>query len=153
MKSPVFLCAALALCDWSDLQKTRRRIARFYCSPRFASAQYGQLSAVAGAETARLLERMRAHPAGTPLAVKPLIQATCANMFSNYMCSESFDYDDADFMGVVQNFDEIFWDINQGYAVDFLPWLLPMYQVHTPSPPLSNSPGYSNPEPEMPSRI
>jgi cytochrome P450 family 307 subfamily A len=124
-----FCCIALALCDWSDLQKTRRRIARFYCSPRFASAQYGQLSTVAGTETTRLLERMRTHPAGTPLAVKPLIQATCANMFSNYMCSVSFDYDDVDFMGVVQNFDEIFWDINQGYAVDFLPWLLPMYQV------------------------
>ncbi|XP_059477628.1 cytochrome P450 307a1-like [Neocloeon triangulifer] len=120
---------SLALCDWSDLQKTRRRIARFYCSPRFASPQFSQLSAVAGSETARLLQRIRAHGPGA-LHVKPLIQATCANMFANYMCSMSFDYDDAGFQQVVQNFDEIFWDINQGYAVDFLPWLLPVYQGH-----------------------
>lgn len=30
-------------------------------------------------------------------------------------------------MQVVRNFDEIFWEINQGYAIDFLPWLLPFY--------------------------
>lgn len=30
----------------------------------------------------------------------------------------------------MRNFDEIFWDINQGYAVDFLPWLLPFYSKH-----------------------
>jgi len=120
--------SALALCDWSDLQKTRRRIARFYCSPRFASTQFGQLSAVASLETTRLLDRIRTH-GGSALHVKPLIQATCANMFASYMCSTSFDYDDAGFKEIVQNFDEIFWDINQGYAVDFLPWLLPAYQV------------------------
>jgi cytochrome P450 family 307 subfamily A len=127
-QSICILFSALALCDWSDLQKTRRRIARFYCSPRFASPQFGQLSSVAAQETQRLLERIRSN-GDAALRVKPLIQATCANMFANYMCSTSFDYDDAQFKELVQNFDEIFWDINQGYAVDFLPWLLPAYQV------------------------
>lgn len=31
---------------------------------------------------------------------------------------------------MVSCFDEIFWEINQGYAVDFLPWLLPFYTNH-----------------------
>lgn len=31
---------------------------------------------------------------------------------------------------MVNCFDEIFWEINQGYAVDFLPWLSPFYTAH-----------------------
>lgn len=31
---------------------------------------------------------------------------------------------------MVRCFDEIFWEINQGYAVDFLPWLSPFYSSH-----------------------
>ncbi|CRK97381.1 CLUMA_CG010771, isoform A [Clunio marinus] len=31
---------------------------------------------------------------------------------------------------MVRCFDEIFWEINQGYAVDFLPWLSPFYASH-----------------------
>lgn len=46
------------------------------------------------------------------------------------MCSTSFNYNDSEFQKVVRYFDEIFWEINQGYAVDFIPWLLPMYNKH-----------------------
>jgi cytochrome P450 family 307 subfamily A len=46
------------------------------------------------------------------------------------MCSTRFDYDDKGFKHIVRNFDEIFWEINQGYAVDFLPWLSPFYHLH-----------------------
>lgn len=62
--------------------------------------------------------------------IKPLVLATCANMFTQYMCSERFEYDDKAFQAIVRFFDEIFWEINQGYAVDFLPWLLPFYKNH-----------------------
>lgn len=55
---------------------------------------------------------------------------TCSNMFSQYMCSTRFDYDDESFLKTVRRFDEIFWEINQGYAVDFLPWLSPFYKKH-----------------------
>lgn len=55
---------------------------------------------------------------------------TCANLFSLYMCSTRFDYDDVGFKTMVRSFDEIFWEINQGYAVDFLPWLSPFYSGH-----------------------
>lgn len=68
--------------------------------------------------------------AGEEIALKPLVQQTCANMFSQYMCSVRFDYDDTDFQMIVRCFDEIFWEINQGYAVDFLPWLSPFYARH-----------------------
>lgn len=55
---------------------------------------------------------------------------TCANLFIGYMCSVRFNYDDVGFKTMVRNFDEIFWEINQGYAVDFLPWLSPFYASH-----------------------
>lgn len=41
-----------------------------------------------------------------------------------------FEYDDIDFKMLVEKFDEIFWEINQGYAIDFLPWLIPFCNSH-----------------------
>lgn len=62
--------------------------------------------------------------------LKPTLLAMCANVFTHYMCSSRFNYDDQAFCKVVRLFDQIFWNINQGYAVDFLPWLLPAYRRH-----------------------
>lgn len=67
---------------------------------------------------------------GEEIHLKPMIMETCANLFSLYMCSTRFDYDDPSFKTIVRSFDEIFWEINQGYAVDFLPWLSPFYASH-----------------------
>nr|CAD7406546.1 unnamed protein product [Timema poppensis] len=124
---------SLALCDWSDLQKTRRSIARAYCSPRFASIHYDNLDVVGCGEVKEFLgelHRMTAASGGRQIYVKPVIQAACFNMFSQYMCSKRFSYDNEESRRIVRTFDEIFWEINQGYAVDFLPWLLPAYQGH-----------------------
>lgn len=60
-------------------------------------------------------------------SLKPLLLSALANMFTRYMCSTRFNYDDKEFCRIVRSFDEIFWDINQGYAIDFLPWLRPFY--------------------------
>lgn len=122
--------SALALCDWSTLQKTRRSIARTYCSPRFTSLQYDHVNEVGCNEMAVLLQELRKEPPGQPYALKPMLLAACANMFTQYMCSTSFDYSDSEFKQTVRYFDEIFWEINQGYAVDFLPWLKPIYSGH-----------------------
>ncbi|CAH1158455.1 unnamed protein product [Phyllotreta striolata] len=121
---------ALALCDWSDLQKTRRSIARTYCSPRFTSLQYDIVANVGTDEISAFLQEVEKLPVNAPVDIKPLVLAACANMFTQYMCSTSFSYDDKEFQKVVRYFDEIFWEINQGYAVDFLPWLLPFYKNH-----------------------
>lgn len=69
-------------------------------------------------------------PEGQEIQLKPLIMETCANLFSMYMCSTRYDFTDSRFKSMVRNFDEIFWEINQGYAVDFLPWLSPFYTSH-----------------------
>ncbi|KAL3289710.1 hypothetical protein HHI36_023110 [Cryptolaemus montrouzieri] len=121
---------SLALCDWSSLQKTRRSIARRYCSPRFTSLQCDKVKAVAIEELTVFLSELKKLPMETPVDLKPIVLKACANMFTKYMCSTSFAYDDKNFSSVVRYFDEIFWEINQGYAVDFMPWLLPMYAGH-----------------------
>lgn len=78
------------------------------------------------------ISRMRSmvKPEGEEVHMKRMIMSTCANLFMKYMCSIRFDYDDKSFDQVVGGFDEIFWEINQGYAVDFLPWLSPFYKSH-----------------------
>lgn len=120
----------MALCDWSVLQKTRRSIARAYCSPRFTSIQYATVDKVGSTELEVFMAEMQKFPVNTPVDIKPVVLGACANMFMQYMCSTSFPYDDTGFQKLVRHFDEIFWELNQGYAVDFMPWLLPLYSKH-----------------------
>lgn len=51
-------------------------------------------------------------------------------MFTQYLCSTRFDYEDKNLQTMVRNFDEIFYEINQGHPVDFLPWLNPFFTKH-----------------------
>ncbi|XP_058127156.1 cytochrome P450 307a1 [Anopheles ziemanni] len=122
---------SLALCDWSALQQKRRNLARKHCSPSDASSYYQKMSDVGVMEMHRFMDQLdEVVSPGSDFKVKPLIMQACANMFSQYMCSVRFDYNDQGFVDMVRNFDEIFWEINQGYAVDFLPWLAPFYHKH-----------------------
>ena len=130
-----FAIAALALCDWSDLQKARRSLARHYCHPRASSLQFDALSNVLTSESTFMIDEMNRKVnanvgVGGSIDLKPTLLAMCANVFTHYMCSSRFEYDDPAFQKTVRLFDQIFWDINQGYAVDFLPWLLPAYRRH-----------------------
>ncbi|XP_055679257.1 cytochrome P450 307a1-like [Lutzomyia longipalpis] len=119
---------SLALCDWSNLQQKRRNLARRHCSPRDNSDYYRKMCDIGGLEMAEFLKVLTAKVgSGKELHVKEILQTTAANMFCHYMCSIRFDYEDQDFLKVVNCFDKIFWDINEGYAVDFLPWLSPCY--------------------------
>ncbi|XP_014225215.1 cytochrome P450 307a1-like [Trichogramma pretiosum] len=125
---------SLALCDWSSLQKRRRSIARVFCFPRQGGNHMTALSDVSIQEMNSCLDYL-CKESTRPIIegrepFKPIIMRTIANIFTNYMCSMSFGYDDAKFNEIVTTFDKIFWDINQGYALDFLPWLKPFYKKH-----------------------
>lgn len=62
------------------------------------------------------------------VSVKPVINETCANIFTQYFTTRSFDKSDKKFQQLIKNFDKIFWEVNQGYAADFLPFLLPFHR-------------------------
>ncbi|KAH8267061.1 hypothetical protein KR044_003167 [Drosophila immigrans] len=122
---------SLALCDWSLLQQKRRNLARRHCSPRESSLYFTKMARIGCDEINNLMQKLEnVIKPGKPFNIKPLILKACANMFSQYMCSLRFDYEDIEFQQIVQFFDEIFWEINQGYPLDFLPWLLPFYKNH-----------------------
>ena len=128
----LIVCLALALCDWSYLQRDRRSIARHWCHPRVDSMQFDTLSRVLTSESGFMVKELALKAAAAPAGIdlKTTMMTMCANVFTHYMCSTRFRYDDKEFGKVVRLFDQIFWDINQGYAVDFLPWLMPVYRRH-----------------------
>lgn len=121
---------ALALCDWSELQEARRRVARTYCSPKYRSFNYGLLNTIVDNELDVLLAKLAVatdNASERSVYVKPLLGMSTGNVFLQFMCSIRFTYDDGEFQSIVRTFDEIFWEINQGCALDFLPWLKPFY--------------------------
>ncbi|XP_061726956.1 cytochrome P450 307a1-like [Cydia pomonella] len=123
---------SLALCDWSNLQLRRRNLARRHCGPKQHTDNFARIGSVATFEAIELVQTLKHVTRTTESAInlKPLLMSTAMNMFSHYMCNVRFDEDDVEFRKIVDHFDEIFWEINQGYAVDFLPWLSPFYKKH-----------------------
>lgn len=104
-----------------------------FCSPKVCSSNYGLLDSIASDELDTLLEALAAATAGgseRTVQIKPLLLMSCANMFIQFMCSQRFQYDDQRFRTVVRTFDRIFYDINQSYPLDFMPWLKPFYRGH-----------------------
>ncbi|XP_029341632.1 cytochrome P450 307a1-like [Acyrthosiphon pisum] len=124
---------SLALCDWSSLQETRRKIARTYCSPKVYSSNYCLLDSISSNELDVFLDSLATvsvRGSECEVQLKQLLLMASANMFIRFMCSTQFEYGDPEFQNMVRTYDEIFWDINHGYAVDFLPWLKPFYAGH-----------------------
>lgn len=64
---------------------------------------------------------------GKPVEAKEILSYCALNIFSGYMCSKKFQYEQNDFQKLVQNFDYIFRDINTGHIIDFLPSLEPLF--------------------------
>lgn len=130
--TPYLLFTALALCDWSNLQLRRRNLARRHCGPKQHTDNFTRIGDVATFESVELIQTLKSITRTTDSAInlKPILMSTAMNMFSHYMCNVRFDDNDEDFRRIVDHFDEIFWEINQGYAVDFLPWLKPFYKNH-----------------------
>lgn len=113
------------------MQQKRRNLARKHCSPRNISSFYGKMSEVGNFEMKEFMDHLNTIiTPGKDYKLKPVIMETCGNMFLHYMCSKRFEYHDENFRKIIKNFDEIFWEINQGYALDFLPWLKPFYRNH-----------------------
>nr|BAH47267.1 cytochrome P450 [Bombyx mori]BAM73857.1 cytochrome P450 [Bombyx mori] len=123
---------SLALCDWSNLQLRRRNLARRHCGPKQHTDSYARIGTVGTFESVELIQTLKGLTSRSDASIdlKPILMKSAMNMFSNYMCSVRFDDEDLEFQKIVDHFDEIFWEINQGYAVDFLPWLAPFYKKH-----------------------
>ena len=59
--------------------------------------------------------------------MKDLLVKASSNIFNTYFCSFARrKYTDQAHNQYCEAFDKVFWEVNNGRAVDFLPWLLPM---------------------------
>lgn len=126
------LCAALAFCDWSRVQKTRRALARRFCH---TGIYCDKMSGAIDRCEAQLLEALNQsleHHASAAVHLKSNIQKACAAVFLDFFCSEVIeDWEaDNDFSTVVRKFDQIFWEINQDHPTDVLPALAPLFASH-----------------------
>ncbi|XP_024877638.1 cytochrome P450 307a1-like [Temnothorax curvispinosus] len=118
---------SLAFCNWSDVQKTRREMLRGHTFPRAFTTRYNQLNGIIGGEVDWLINHLTGI-SGISLHAKPLIMHTCANIFIKYFCSRRFGLGHGPFREMIENFDKVFYEVNQGYAADFMPFLMPLHQ-------------------------
>ncbi|KAF5284940.1 hypothetical protein FQA39_LY16895 [Lamprigera yunnana] len=114
---------SLAFCDWSDTQRVRREMLKTYTFPRACTNKYASLEDIIINETSNTISRLSTDSCD----IKKLILHSCANIFTNHFCTRNFSFDNPEFSKMIENFDEIFYEVNQGYAADFLPFLLPLH--------------------------
>lgn len=100
---------------------------RAHTFPRAFTTRYNQLNGIIGTELESLLDYL-SNTAGASLHAKPLIMHTCANIFLEYFSSRSFGLENSAFRQMIENFDKVFYEVNQGYAADFMPFLMPLHQ-------------------------
>ncbi|EAT33518.1 AAEL006875-PA [Aedes aegypti] len=115
---------SLAFCDWSEVQKARRDMLVPHTFPRNFSGRFNELNGVINDEIRLVIGESNVNRV---IEIKPIIMNICANVFSQYFASHRFELEDPKFQKLVKNFDQIFYEVNQGYAADFLPFLLPLH--------------------------
>ena len=100
---------------------------RAHTFPRAFTMKFNQLNSIICTEVETLLDHFAAS-SGNSIEGKPLVLHTCANIFITYFCSKNFDLNHQAFTNMIQNFDKVFYEVNQGYAADFMPFLMPLHQ-------------------------
>lgn len=118
---------ALALCDWSDIHKSRRSIAHAAVIPRFGTKTFQRMSDCIVNSVNKLLididRNMASNKNETVILKKERIVALCAAIFIEFLLEKEVDLDDPNFIEVCKRYDYIFYDINQMYLTDFVPYL------------------------------
>lgn len=93
--------------------------------PRNFSERHGQLNGIISTHMAEMLSVIKMQEV---LDIKPIVLQTCANIFMKYFTSRTMTPGSSDFEKLIVNFDKIFFEVNQGYAADFLPFLQPLHR-------------------------
>lgn len=115
----------MAFCDFSEVQKIRRDMLKSHTFPRSFSLKFNNLENIISSEVSQMVSQITP---GATTAIKPIVLHGCAKVFTNHFCSKNFDVNDKEFRTMVSDFDEVFFEVNQGYAADFLPFLLPLHK-------------------------
>jgi len=115
---------SLAFCDNDSHMKAKRKMIKMHAFPQSMSENWKRLDQICQEECIHMLHYLNETTANREIDMKSILLKSCSNIFSNYFCQkERSDYDDANHNSYVENFDEIFWEVNNGRAMDFMPWL------------------------------
>lgn len=113
---------SIALCDWSSKQRTRRELCYPVMHPKHGTAEQTRLSNSVVTELGYLLSEL-SRCSGTAIKPRQALLVTTANIFYTFFCSERFSPDDPKFLRIVGLYNEVFHQLFQGFAIDFMPWL------------------------------
>lgn len=113
---------SIALCDWSSKQRTRRELCYPVMHPKQGSAEQSRLSASIETELLHLIGEFSRH-SGTAVKPRQALLVATANIFYTFFCSECFSPGDPKFLRIVDLYNEVFHQLFQGFAIDFMPWL------------------------------
>lgn len=115
------LITALAFCNFSNLQRLRREILQVHTFPRNFSSRFLKLDSIIHEEINELKYKINTeHSLGN---FKSHLSSSIANVFFIYFCSKGFEKRNPKFQEMIRAYDTVFYEVNQGYASDFLPWL------------------------------
>lgn len=118
---------ALAFCDWSDLHKLRRDMLTPHTFPKSFSTRFQDLNGIISQHTEQMMNQLNQIPTQT-VNIKEYFLKSSANIFNEYFCSRIIDYNDKQLDTYIKNFDGIFYEVNQGYAADFMPFLMTFHK-------------------------
>lgn len=107
----------------------RREMLNQHAFPRNFSTRFQHLNEIIKNQMQTFIGDIQAKRSSaiTEIEIKPIILGACANIFTQYYCSRGFSTDNSKFQQMIRNYDSVFWEVNQGYAADFLPFLLPLH--------------------------
>jgi len=119
---------SLAFCDFDKLQKMRRRIMQAHTFPTAGGQLWQKLDEAVKAEMCHLVNALNklTKDGKARVDMKDLLTKACSNIFNTYFCAvDRHSYDSVSHNHYIEAFDKVFWEVNNGRAVDFLPWLMP----------------------------
>lgn len=108
---------SLALCSWSGTHKDRRKFCKKGIAPNKFSSRNRLLDSIVFKHVAQYTRNSISE------ATKTDILFLTSDIFIEFLCSEIHSHSDPDYKKFVRGCDFVFWDINQSYLIDFLPYL------------------------------
>lgn len=112
---------SIALCDWSEKQKTRRDLTYAFMHPRVSTLDGTRMNRFVMSELQELTTAL-SKVENQIINPRPYILFTCANIFYQYICSKRFSENDTNFRKIVEIYDVVFRELFTGFAVDIMPW-------------------------------
>lgn len=124
---------SLALCNWSNTHKARRKFCKRGVVPNKLSARNQLLERIVSEYVVKFTENVINDKQQVPSQLAP--NSACFEMtkrdilfltgdiFMKFLCNETRQHDDKSYDKFNWGCDFIFWDINQCYLLDFLPYL------------------------------